>query len=364
MDAKLLEQARERGKVQRARYLDHEYLRFTDEVRRIPRGTAVFDGAAVWGYPQIGRIVTLAGGLAEHFSGSFLAEEKIDGYNVRLFRHGDEVLALTRGGYVCPFTTDRIADLMDPAIFEERPELVVCAEIAGPGNPYLPGSPPFIAEDVQAFVFDLMHRDRPGFVSQRDKQRLIEHYRLPAVRVFGTFAPHDVAAIRRIVVTLNDEGREGIVFKENGPRAHRAKYITSNAGITDIRVSMPNLGEMPAEFFTNRIVLLAAFLEEEGIARSADVDARLGRALLDGLFDAIGQYRQTRHVYDRHRCRFRRKANAELMLDFLGRRTREMQVIRRRLDREGAFYVLEFDKVYPGMTGLIAHLLGGGLLFD
>jgi putative ATP-dependent DNA ligase len=154
------------------------------------------------------------------------------------------------------------------------------------------------------------------------------------------------------------------VFKEDGPRAHRAKYITSNAGITDIRLSIPNLSEMPAEFFTNRILLLAAFLEEEGIPPSGEIRARLGGALLDGLFEAIGQYRQTRHVYDRHRCLFRRKANAELMIDFLSRRTREMQVIPRRLEREGEFYALEFDKVYPGMTGLISHLLGGGLLFD
>jgi len=330
----------------------------------VPRGTAVFDGDAIWGYPQIGRIVTLAGGLREHFAGPFHMEEKIDGYNVRVFRQGDQILALTRGGYVCPFTTDRIADLMDTAIFDERPELVVCAEVAGPGNPYLPGSPAFAGDDVEAYVFDLMHRDRPGFLPHGDKRRLLARYRLPAVRDFGVFDHGALPAIRKIVAGLNEDGREGVVFKGDGPRAHRAKYITSNAGIADIRLSMPNLREMPAEFFTNRVLLLAAFLEEEGADGGGDVDARLGGALLEGLFQAIGQYRRTRHVYDRHRCRFRHEANARLMIEFLGRRTKEMQIIQRRLEKEGEYYVLEYDKVYPGMTGLIAHLLGGGLLFD
>lgn len=364
MDPQLLQEAQRRHKVKQARYLRHDYARFTDEVRKVPRGTALFDEAEIWGYPQIGRIMSLESGLQEHFHGAFHIEEKVDGYNVRIFRHKEEVLALSRGGYVCPFTTDRIHDLMDTRFFDDHPELVVCAEIAGPGNPYLPGSPPFIDEDVQAFVFDVMYAGRPGFLGQDDKRELTERYGLPAVTHFGRFEHRHMGAIRELLARLNDEGREGLVFKQDGPAGHRAKYITGNAGIADIRLSMPGLNEMPAEFFTNRILLLAFFLTEAGITPSRDDCEKLGRALLEGLFEAIEQYRDTRRVYHRHRCRFRDKANAECLLAMFSRRTKEMQIIPRGLEREGDYYVLEFDKVYPGMTGLIAHLLGGGLVFD
>ena len=68
-------------------------------------------------------------GLRQQFPGYFWAEEKMDGYNVRVARVGDRVVAITRGGYLCPFTSDRLPDLLDLTIFEQHPDLIPCAEI-------------------------------------------------------------------------------------------------------------------------------------------------------------------------------------------------------------------------------------------
>lgn len=364
MDSSLVEEALKRGKARREEYPGHRYVRFCDDMRDVPRGTVVFDDTMIWGYPQIGRILSLEIGLREHYAGPFWMEEKIDGYNVRIFRHRDEILALSRGGFICPFTTDRVADLMDTGFFEEHPDVVVCAEVAGPDNPYLAVSPPFVARDVALFVFDMLRVNEPGFISLEEKHTLLARHGLPAVSHFGMFSHQDWDAIKALLARLNDEGREGVVLKSESPRVHRAKYITSSASINDIRSSMSSLHEMPAEFFVNRVLRLAFYLEEEKVADTDAYYGKLGEALLAGLFEAIEQYRATHHVYHRHCCRFRRKENAELLIDFMSHRTREMQVIPRRLEKEGEFYVLEFDKVHPGMTGLISHLLRGGLLFD
>ncbi len=72
------------------------YVGFTDAFRGVPRGTAVFADAVVYGDPQIGRILALQPGLAEQFPAAFWMEEKVDGYNVRVFRSGERILALTR----------------------------------------------------------------------------------------------------------------------------------------------------------------------------------------------------------------------------------------------------------------------------
>lgn len=63
---------------------------------------------------------------------SFYAEEKLDGYNVRLFCHNGAYYALTRGGFVCPFTTEW-AEIWAQrhglgAFFRDHPNQVLCGE--------------------------------------------------------------------------------------------------------------------------------------------------------------------------------------------------------------------------------------------
>lgn len=359
-----IEEAVRRRKARRERYAATDYIRLTDDFHGFLRGTVVLNGTTVWGYPSIGRILTLRTGLEEQFEAPFWAEEKIDGYNVRIFRHGEEILALSRGGFICPFTTDRIRDLMDVRIFDDHPELVVCAEVAGPDNPYMMGAPPFIAEDVRLFVFDIARLNAQGFLAHDEKAGLIAQYGLPAIPTFGRFTKEQWPEIRDLLLQLNEQGREGVVFKEDSPRQRRCKYVTSNSSMQDIHATAHNMLQLPPEYFTHRILRLALFMQEEGIERDSALYQRLGQAFLDGLFDAVEQFKGEHRVYSTHRCRLHHKENAERLLAHMKRVSGHMQISVRRLEWENGYYVLEFDKIFPHMTGLFGHLLKGGLVFD
>ncbi len=360
-----LQEAVRKRKARRVRFDGLRYRRYVDRVHDVPRGTAVLDEAVVYGYPRIGRILALQPGIEEQFEAPFWAEEKVDGYNVRIFRYQGRPLAVTRGGFVCPFTTDRLPDLIDVGLFEHEPDLVICAEIAGPDNPYLDSGPPFVKEDVELFVFDMMRLDRPGFLSQEDKRCRLERYGLPSVEMFGRFTPEEVPRLREVLLRLNEEWREGVVLKEDSARDRRAKYVTSNSNIQDIRATAYNIMDLPPEYFTNRILRLVLFLEEQGMKRTPETQRQLGAAFLEGLRDAVDLFRREHKVYHTHRCRFRRRENAERLMSHLhGVKSHEVQVQQRNLYRKGGYWVLEFDRVYPGMNGLLGHLLAGGVAFD
>jgi len=341
-----------------------DYLRLTDDVHGSPRGTLLWDDRLVPGYPHIGRILQLETGLAQQFSGPFWVEEKVDGYNVRVARLGDEVLAFTRGGFVCPFTTDRLPDLLDLTLFEDHPDVVVCAEVAGPDQPYVVGHPPQVQEDVQIFVFDLMRIGEPGFLPDADLDALAAHYGLPRVTRFGRLAPSEWRQAGELLRALNAERREGVVLKEIGPPGRRAKYVTGASCIDDILATVDNLPQLPAEYFTGRVLRLALFLAEQGENALPTVREQLGRAFVDGLLDALGRFRRDHRVSHTHRCRLRDRESAERLMAHLRRHEGPIQVIERRLEWDGGHWVLELEKVYAGMTGLLGHLLAGGIVFD
>lgn len=359
-----LREAADRGKIRTERHGDVEFQRVTDDFQQLRRGTVVIDGRIIYGYPPVGRILRLDTGLSEHFSGGFWAEEKVDGYNVRIVQVAGEVLALTRGGFVCPFSTDRLPDLLDLGVFEQDPDLVVCAEVAGPENPYNVGGPPQVPEDVALFVFDLMRMDRPGFLPHLEKQRLAERYGLSGVQCYGRFAADQHSEIRALLTRINAEGREGLVFKSEDAYEHRVKYVTSNSSIIDVEATMHKLLHLPPEYFTNRILRLALFLDEVRAEDTSDVGGRLGKAFVTGLLEALEQFKHERRVYDRYRCRFRDPHNAKLLLQRLKRADRRVHIRKHRLQQENGYYVLEFDKVYDRMTGLLEHLTQGGAVFD
>jgi len=361
-----LERARALRKVRDEQYEDVlPYVRFVDDWQGLTRGTLVVGGATVPGYPGIPRILRLDSGIREQFDGgAFFVEDKVDGYNVRVFREGDRVLAATRGGLVCPFTTDRLPDLLDCSVLADDPDLVLCGEVAGPDNPYMEGTPPDIDRDVRFFLFDIGRRGERGFLPHREKMRLVERYGLPAARVYGRFDRDEHAPVRDLLARLNEEGREGVVLKEDGPRDRRAKYVTSNSSVYDIGVGSESLLQLAPEYFTGRILRLALFLDEVGLSPDDDLRRRLGDALLAGVVDKVRQYQAEGRVYHTYRCRFRQEPNARRFLRHMERVLGHVHVTGHRLTREGEYWLLEFDKELPRMTSLLQHIFGGGSVFD
>lgn len=337
------------------------YTRLEDGVRPYPQGSVRLpDGSVVPGYPSIGRVRSLERELPMHFSGPFQAEEKMDGYNVRIFRHGDELYGLSRGGFVCPFTTDRLPDLLDPAIFQDEPDLVLCAEVAGPETPYMEGSPPDVTEDVALFVFDMTRRGPPAFLPYDEKVERLERYGLPSVRRFGEFHPDTLEPLRELILEIDREGREGLVLKSEDDGGTRAKYGASRANIVDIRLMASALLDVPPEYFTNRLLRTAVFMMEHELEADPEVERELGSAFLTGLMDAVRQARTEGTVGHPFRCRFRKRDNALWLMDFLaesgGARTRFADDVPRR---EGDYWVVEFERIQARMTGTLRQIFDG-----
>lgn len=364
VDKEDLRRAVQAGKAHAVGIGGLRYTQFVHGFENIPRGTAVFEEGVVYGYPSIGRLLALEKGLARQFTAPFWMEEKIDGFNVRICRVQGKTIALTRGGYICPFATDRIADLLDTAVFEREPDLVLCAEVAGPDNPYSESFPPFIAGDVRLFVFDMLRRNSSRFLCGKEKQDLIRRHNLPAVEIFGRFEPKDLPEIRAILKRLDSEGREGAVFKEDSPRQRRTKYVTASANLSDIRSSVYTLMDLAPEYFTGRVLRTALAADELGTERPAELKQRLGAAFLDGLLGAIRQQHDEGRIFHRFRCRFRSPDNAAELIHYLKRAAGHVQVVQRGLRQDGDFWVLEFERIYPSLNGLLSDWLTGRTVFD
>ncbi len=365
MDAWTIDDALQRGRAERLQFGPLNYIRFLDERPGLPRGTVILgDTLMVSGYPSIGRIQVLASGLQRHYSGGFWAEEKMDGFNVRILRHGDAVYAFSRGGFICPFATDRVPELMNTAIFDDHPELVVCAEIAGPENPYVEGSPPRIKADVELFVFDLMHKGREGFLPQEQKLDLVDRYGLPATRCFGRFRARDVDQLRALIMELDAEGAEGLVFK-GAAEERRTKYVTGRSNITDIALCSEQLLDLPPEYFSNRLIRLAVFAREHGLREDRELHLELGAAFLNGLHQAMDHSLDHGRVGHGFRCRFRAEQNALRFMDHLKRTGgSRVQIAADMPRRDGDYWVLEFERVLERMTGTLSNTLTGGFQYD
>ncbi len=364
IEPELIKEALKKNKVKGENYKGIEYLRFMDDFKEVPRGTVLFKGFTLWGYPHIGRIFQLSTGIKEQFTHPFFVEEKVDGYNTRIFLYQDQILALSRGGYVCPFTTDRVLEFINPKFFEDHPNLVLCAEVAGPENPYVDEYPPYIKEDIRFFVFDIMEKNSQRFIPYREKERLIERYELPSVERYGLFGVEDVDSLKKLMRRLNEEGREGIVMKEDSERDKRVKYVTLYSSLRDIEITSVNLLGLPSDYFTNRLLRLALFMEEEGLIANQELFLKVGKAFLDGLLRAMEMSKKDRRVYRTFRCRFKTKENALLFLENTKHASAQVQIIQRCLEKDGDYWILEFDRVYLNMTGLLGHLLAGGSIFD
>ncbi len=357
-------EALDRHKARWETHGDCRYLRLTDDFRGHTKGTLAWNGHIIPGYPRIGRIFRLEQGLAQQFAGPFWMEEKIDGFNVRIFCSGGTLFALTRGGFVCPFATDRVPDFIPMALFEAHPDLVLCAELAGPDNPYTQGGPSFITQDVQLFVFDMMRLGQPGFLCQAEKLALCEAFALPTTRAFGRFTATDWRKVLGIVEQLDAEGREGAVFKEDEPGGHRTKFVTACSGVYDIAVRAEDTAELPGDFFTGRILRLALYLDETGRAPDDRLERDLGRAFLEGLGRSVERFKRQDHVSHDFRCLFHSRENAIALMAHLRAILGHTHIAQRRLEEEAGYWVLEFEKEVPKLTGLLHQLFRGASLLD
>ena len=288
-------------------YRDVVYLALRRDYAGHREGTLLAVGRRgfrlVPGYPSIGRILLLSRAMPRHFVDKVVVEEKMDGYNVRVFTLEGEIYAATRGGYICPYTTARIRRLYGPALkglFEaEGEDLVVIGEVVGVENPYVR----FPYPEAPGFAFKVFDMARCGdFLAVEERNRLVSKHGLDGVPILGVVDKHDVSAVRRIVRGLEEKGREGVVLKDPGYRVPPLKYTTGHINVDDLKLGMKFFFDEGRTFLFPRILRQIFLAYEEGWDRRKleKEAARLGMAILEPAVESVRRVVDDEGLYEEY----------------------------------------------------------------
>lgn len=230
-------------------------LRFEKETSGIEAGTVIFEnGEIVFGYPKIRRPLMLAPAIARHFPDMVAVEEKMNGHNVRIVSVNGDILALTRGGFICPYSTEVARRLVPEDLFAYQPQLVLCGEMVGPENPYV-AKEIYPTDSIEFYLFDIAEKNVKGTFGVHRTHEMAERFGLKATALLGEY-PKEIAeeSIREIIVRLSRQGREGVVMKDPENRVSPLKYTSSRTNCSDLAVAFRYYNDYGQDFFLSRTV--------------------------------------------------------------------------------------------------------------
>ena len=343
----------------------HDYHALSDARHGVERGTVVFPDAdvVVRGYPSIPRVLWLETGVPSFFDGHdcVVVEEKFDGFNVRIARVDGDVLAFTRGGYVCPYTTGRARDLLDvDAFFDEHRSRMLCAELVGSETPYTTHDYADV-DGHEIRVFGVRDRESGDPLPVDERRELCETFGFPQPELFGRYDPTAAAdAVADVVSTLDERGREGVVMKSPDCRA-LVKYTTASHHHDSLAYAFSLPFDYGRDFVFSRIVREAfqsAELDETARERRERAHD-LGESILLAMVAAIDAVADGETLGVAHAVRGAPDRIAAL-LDHLRDQGLTLSIDDDR--REDGDRVVEFRKISESSTDRVRHYLDGGTI--
>jgi putative ATP-dependent DNA ligase len=257
-------------------------FRFSERIGRIPRGTVAINRRVVYGYPKIKRIFSLIEGAKRNLGeGEIWVEEKIDGFNLRVVYEKGKIYCISRGGFLDFFATEKIsADEKVAGFFRKHPKHVLYMEMIG-NTPYTAPTNKF---DVKYYVFDIGN-GKGRFVSPEERIKICREFGLGCIPLLGKFRKGDLGKLKRIAVSADKTGKEGIVLKQHLPRKV-VKYVVPSSDIRDLEENSHMLFDMPAGFMKQRVFRSALSTLELGFNKK-NYDKRLGEAMHRLLYAAL-----------------------------------------------------------------------------
>jgi len=236
-----------------------DFFRFSSNVGKIGEGSVLVKVGngfeLIQGFPKIKRAIMLAPALKSHFKNiySVAVEEKMNGYNVRVIEHKGELVAFTRSGHVCPYSSERSGHLLEHDFFKDYPEYVVYGEMVGPDNPYVPKDI-YGVESLDFFVFDI--RSREGIaLPLHERRELASDYGFTQVELLGEFELGEAAdRIREIITELGKKEHEGVIIKDPSMILQPLKYTTSQTNCADLRHGFRFYNESGKDYLFARVV--------------------------------------------------------------------------------------------------------------
>ncbi|MEM2801934.1 MAG: RNA ligase [Archaeoglobaceae archaeon] len=308
----------------------------------------------VRGFPKIKRILVLSA-LKKHFGDKRIAvEEKMNGYNVRIARVGEEIYAITRRGLICPYTTEKAREKISSSFFDRYPDYFLCCEAVGKGSPYVADM--YGIEGLEFFLFDIRKCESNKPLSIEEKERISAKYGLKMAKILLKCKADEVEKIRETVKALNANRREGVVFKDIEMLLEPLKYTTSFSNCSDLSYAFRFFEEFGRDFMLARIMREAFQTFEFG----EDLEARslrLGKAILNSAIESIAKVRDGKEVSEIFRLTF----SSEDVLELFKMHLKLLGITFREIERKSCDKGVEvlFERVMRATTDKIRSLLEG-----
>lgn len=268
-------------------------LQFKKDVSNVEAGTVVYledEIQIIRGFPKTRRTLILSPTLQNHFKDKIVVEEKMNGYNVRIAKINKGIIALTRRGYMCPYTTKKAIEILDlNDFFNDNPDIVICGEMIGTDNPYVS----HYYEEIGSLgfrVFDLRKKVTNEALPLKEKYEMLEKYGLPTVRVLGTFHTKEAPEkVKKLIKKIGKENREGVVMKDPLMEIIPLKYTSSEAHNDEISYAFTYPFDFGKDFFFSRVIRegFQAFEMEDDPEALKDRARRLGEAILYSMVNTI-----------------------------------------------------------------------------
>lgn len=309
---------------------DNEYrhlFRFDKSVSNIEQGSVLYQKYGVFklirGYPKIQRAMLLGPALKNHFSDidTVAVEEKMNGYNVRVTDIGGNIVAFTRGGLVCPYSTERARHLLNDDFFKDHPDLVLCGEMAGPDNPYVPKDI-YGIDSLDFFVFDIRDKGHGIPYTGSDRRKLVQKYGFSQVTFFGEFSLSDAPdKITEIIRELGKVQHEGVVIKDPKMDIDPIKYTCSQSNCADLNHAFKFYNDIGRDYFFSRVVR-EGFQSVEWNENDVQLQRRclqLGESILRPMVKSIKQVKNGTHIADNVQIRVKDPETIHIYREYLKR---------------------------------------------
>jgi putative ATP-dependent DNA ligase len=346
--------------IKRSSWPEPRLFRFEKAASGIEAGTAIFEsGEVVFGYPKIRRAMMLAPAIKRHFLDRVAVEEKINGYNVRVVSVRGDVVALTRGGFICPYSTEVARRLMPEEVFRDHPDHVLCGEMVGPENPYVPKGI-YPTDSIDFYLFDLSRKNVRSTFGVHETHRFAEEYGLRVTPLLGEFrAAEAYAEVREIVRRLGRKGREGVVMKDPDNKVLPIKYTCSESNCSDLEVAFRYYNDYALDFFVSRAVregFQSVEWNESPEERRVRAQ-RLGESILLPLADTIERRRRGEQIVQQVQIRVKNLQTAKEFEYHLRRSGMKAIFDQPEPDEDG--YLVRITRLVMSTNDKTQALLGG-----
>jgi putative ATP-dependent DNA ligase len=317
----------------------------------------------VRGFPKIKRAMLLEPALLNIFGEipSVAVEEKMNGYNVRVIEFRGKIIAFTRSGHVCPYSTERVQNFLEPDFFRENPDLVIYGEMAGPENPYVQKEA-YGIESLDIFVFDIRHKNTGEALPVNQRRKLAEKYGFNQVRLFGEISINSASSkIMKIIRDLGKKGREGVVIKDPAMVLQPVKYTCSESNCSDLRQAFKFYNEAGRDYLYSRVIREGFQSHEwnESEENFRKRCLRLGESILRPMKETIEQVDSGERIAEEFRIRVKNKETIFKFRDYLNRFG--LYVALGEIERKGDEYVAEIKKVNKSTNDKTLAMLEGQL---